>query len=202
MYESFDQICIETDSVAEIEKYYNQGYVFTRLGKGIMQQIKSVRVKLADFELSSENRRILKKNDKLKLTHNILPSTSYSWAIAKLAKDFYGQKFGKNIMSANKIKEMFSEPQKSNMNAYFEYSIEGQVIGYCLLFESNDISHYSYPFYDLEIEQPNLGMAMMLQAIIQAQEKSKQYIYLGSDSKYKHQFKGLEVYNPETKEWE
>jgi hypothetical protein len=38
-------------------------------------------------------------------------------------------------------------------------------------------------------------MAMMLKAILWTQEKGKEYIYLGSDQKYKHQFKGLEVFN-------
>lgn len=201
MYENFDQLTVADSEQEEINNYYDRGYVVTRLGKNVMQQIKSVRVKLTDFELSSENRRVLKKNDNLELNYSVLPSMSYSWSIAKLAKDFYAEKFGPNIMSANKIKEMFNEPDKSNMNAFFEFSIDNQPIGYCLLYESNQIVHYSYPFYHLNIKQPNLGMAMMLKAVIWAQKKSKQYIYLGSDSKYKHQFKGLEVFNPDTKAW-
>lgn len=201
MYESFDQVTLTEADRVKVEKYYNRGYVFTRIGKGEMQQIKSVRIKLADFELSSENRRVLKKNENVNINHDDLPSMSYSWKIGKLAKDFYETKFGSSIMSANKIKEMFNESEKSNMNAFFEYSIDSNAIGYCLLYESNNILHYSYPFYDLNINQPNLGMGMMLKAVIWAQEKRKQYIYLGSDSKYKHQFKGLEVFNPETKNW-
>ena len=45
---------------------YDNGYAFTRLGRGVMVQTRSVRIDLAKFSLTSENRRILKKNERLK----------------------------------------------------------------------------------------------------------------------------------------
>jgi len=47
---------------------YDHGYVFTRIGKGVMHQTRSVRVDLAKFELTSENRRVLKKVGAMPLT--------------------------------------------------------------------------------------------------------------------------------------
>ena len=63
--------------------------------------------------------------------------------------------------------------------------------------------HYSYPFYNLEPKnlKPNLGMSMMLSAIVYAKENNKKYIYLGSFQRptdtYKLQFKGLEWFDGE-----
>jgi len=79
--------------------------------------------------------------------------------------------------------------------------------GYTLSYENEKIIHYGYPFYDLEIpKEKNLGMAMMINAILYAKEKNKDYIYLGSvvekKSLYKLQFSGLEWFNTETKQWE
>jgi len=43
-------------SEKNIAEMYDHGYVFTRIGKGVMHQTRSVRVDLAKFELTSENR--------------------------------------------------------------------------------------------------------------------------------------------------
>lgn len=199
-YKYFDKKMITDFSEVNIESKYDNGYVFTRLGKGVMHQIKPLRVDLNEFELTSENRRILKKNESLELNLEKLPFKNYTWKIGKIAQDFYKQ-FGDTIMSVNKIKELFTDPEKSNMNSVFKYTLENNIIGYCLCFSSKSMIHYSYPFYQLLTTNysPNTGMAMMLKAILWAKENGKQYIYLGSDNKYKHQFKGLELFNG--KDW-
>lgn len=194
MYEYTDQKTLTNFSVEDIESHYDNGYVFTRLGKGIIHQVTSVRVYLADFELTSENRRILRKNESLKLYFNHLPLEEYSWKIGKMAKDFYDAKGGEGTMSVNKLKEMFTDRGKSNMNSAFKYNIDDTVIGYCLCHETGKMIHYSYPFYNLKLNNPSLGMAMMLKAILWAEENNKKYIYLGSYNKYKLQFKGVEVF--------
>src|SRR5687768_4946503 len=99
-----------------ITEMYNKGYVLTRLGKGIMDQTRSLRIDLSKFELTSENRRILRKVESLMLKVENLPLKDYSWEIHKMGKDFYSSKFGDDTMSAAKIKEMFQEQEKSNLN--------------------------------------------------------------------------------------
>lgn len=196
MYEFFAEKTIKNPSEEDINTLYEEGFVATRLGRGEFQQIKSLRIRLKDFELSSENRRILKNNEDITIEVKKLPLENYSWHIGKLGFDFYAKKFGKNIMTANKLKELFTNQKESSMNAVFAYQIREKLIGYCLALETKNIIHYSYPFYDLAPER-NIGMAMMLQAIQYAKENRKEYIYLGSSQKYKEQFKGLEVFNPE-----
>ncbi len=48
-----------------IAEMYAHGFVFTRIARGIMQQTRAIRIDLSKFELSSENRRILKKMNPL-----------------------------------------------------------------------------------------------------------------------------------------
>ncbi len=183
-------------SPENIQSMYDNGFVFTRLGRGVMHQIDSVRVKLDEFELSSENRRILRKNP-LRVEFHTLDKYLYTWHIGKMAKDFYEKKFGKGIMSANKIKELFTDRDRSNMNSLFVYSYkDDRHSGYCLLYSDNKILHYSYPFYDLDdMNIPNPGMAMMVKAVVWAKENKLKYIYLGSYQRYKKQFKGLQIYD-------
>ncbi|MDO8499338.1 MAG: hypothetical protein Q7S66_01610 [bacterium] len=204
MYLSWDEKIITDWSDANINTLYDQGYIFTRVGRGAMNQTRSVRVDLSKFELSSENRRILKKTEEIKLNTSPLPYANYDWSIAKLGKDFYATKFGEKTFSANKIKELLTNEKTSNFNLLFTYSVIPakagiQAYGYTICCETAGLLHYCYPFYDLNQSPKDMGLAMMLRAIIWAKEQNKKYIYLGSFSRptdtYKLQFFGLEWFD-------
>ena len=113
-----------------------------------------------------------------------------------MAKDFYEIKFGKDVFSANKIKELLTT--QHNFNLLLTYTD-----GYCICYQNGEILHYSYPFYNLKSKISNLGMSMMLKAIIYAKDSGKKYIYLGSAQRptdtYKLQFEGMEWFDG--KEW-
>lgn len=201
MYLSWDKKTITDFSEKNIETLYNQGYVFTRTGKGEMDQTRSVRIDLSKFKLNSENRRVLRKTENVMMETAAIPYTDYHWSIGKLGKDFYTKKFGDGTFSAQKIKELLTDAKKSNFNKLLIYKIDGRAIGYCVLIETTEINHYCYPFYNLENEIPNLGIGMMTKAIIWAQEHNKKYVYLGSAkdaaSLYKFQFEGVEWFDGE-----
>lgn len=200
-YYSTNQVEVEFSNTQEIQDFYTKGFVLTRLGKGVMQQTRSLRIDLSKFDLTSENKRVLRKTDVLNLNFLELPLENYSWEIHKMGKDFYSKKFGEGTMSASKIKEMFNDSDKSNMNGVFQFIVKEKYVGYCLVFKTSEIIHYAYPFYDLEIAEsvPNFGLGMMTRSIIWAKESQLSYIYLGSvtdlKAKYKLQFKGLEWWN-------
>lgn len=199
-------------SPENIAAMYDRGYVFTRLGKGIMQQTRSCRIDLSRFELSSENRRILKKTADVSLEAVPLPYSAYDFTIGKLAKDFYTTKFGDGTMSAQKIKEMMADPAKSNFNTVLRCDVyvttngastaQPKAIGYAICHANKTLLHYSYPFYDLATAPKDMGMGMMVRAIQYAQEAGKKYIYLGSlqrpSDTYKLQFAGLEWFDGKT----
>jgi len=189
-----------------IDSLYNEGYVFTRLGKGVMTQTRSLRIDLDKFELNSENRRVLKKIEGLNLNIVAIPYKQYTWQIGKMAKDFYDAKFGAGVFTANKMKELLTDKTNSNFNNLFVYNLdENSVAGYAICFATNKLVHYSYPFYTI-VPNPhtlttNIGMGIMLMAIVAAKQNDKQYIYLGSAQRptdvYKLQFAGLEWFDGE-----
>ena len=237
VYHKSDDITIDYNNISEINDYYNKGYVFTRVAKGNMIQTRSLRIDLNKFELNSENRRILNKNQDLAFRIRSLPLEDYSWEIHAMGKDFYTKRFGDGTMSASKIKEMFQEPDKSNMNSVFDFKYQPQgsnenprsyvehifgantakdldkvlnkdgiIVGYCLAYQNDEIIHYAYPFYDLDVpKEQSLGIGMMTKAINWAKDSRKKYIYLGSvvepSSKYKLQFNGAEWFDIESGNW-
>lgn len=201
-YLHWDEKTITNFSPENIESMYQKGYVFTRKGKGFMQQTRSFRIDTKNFELNSENRRILKKVPDISLTVQPLPLTDYDFSIAKIGKDFYDTKFGKGIMSAQKIKEMLTEPEKSNFNSLLTFNT-GLNTGYVICYISKNIMHYSYPFYSLDKESKDLGLAMMIKALEYAKNSGINEVYLGSlqrpNDTYKLQFENSEWFDG--KEW-
>ncbi|NDF16158.1 hypothetical protein EB061_12705 [bacterium] len=218
-YLHWDQITITDFSDKAVADLYDRGYVFTRLGRGIMQQTRSVRIDLSEWKPTSENRRIMKKVGGVTLTTVKLPlaltpadsPASYHWSLGKLAKDFYEKKFGPGIFSAQKVKEMLTDAKTSNFNALLSYKAADKNAGYAICYQSsetatskNSLLHYSYPFYDLTAVDDgsmtkDIGLGMMLLAIASAKDLGLEYIYLGSLQRptdtYKLQFKGLEWFD-------
>ncbi|MDO9509952.1 MAG: hypothetical protein Q7J14_01540 [Candidatus Magasanikbacteria bacterium] len=201
-----------------ISTLYTDGFVFTRIGKGVLNQTRSVRIDLSKFELNSENKRILRKTEDVILEIKQIPYSDYSWEIHKLGFDFYETKFGEKTFSAQKIKELITDENKTNFNTLLKFChyenppvggdaanpliIESRgiaspavrndttVYGYCICYMDKDILHYCYPFYDLDSEISNLGIGMMTKAIVCAKEQNLKYVYLGSakDSKALYKF--------------
>ncbi len=199
-YLSFAEKQIENNPEV-ITAHYEQGYLFTRKSKGNVYQTRSLRIKLDEFEPSSENRRILAKFPQLSFESQPLPISDgkYDWHIHKLGKYFYTKKFADHIFSAAKIRTLLTDESGSNFNLLLAYKIENQVAGYVICYRNEQLLHYCYPFYEFEKFPPNLGMAMMLNAILWAKQQKLSYFYVGSvkdeSDKYKLQFKGLEWFD-------
>src|SRR5262249_17734504 len=132
-YLSWNEKTLTDFSEKSISDMYSHGYVFTRIGKGMMQQTRSVRIDLSAFELSSENKRILKKVSGINVSSAALPISKYDIAIGKMATDFYKAKFGAGIMSAQKIKEMVAS-DTSNFNRLVIYSNGDKSLGYAICY--------------------------------------------------------------------
>lgn len=182
------------DSAETISRMYDNGFVFTRIDKGTMQQTRSIRIDLSKFELSSENRRILRKGENILYEKHSIPFSGYSWEIGKMAKDFYDKKADSSF-SANKIKELITTSH--NFNSLLSFSN----LGFSICYENSSILHYCYPFYDLEKSSKDMGLIMMTKTIAEAQTLGLKYVYLGSlqrpNDVYKLQFSGIEWFDGE-----
>lgn len=183
---------IDSETAEVINRMYDNGFVFTRIDKGIMHQTRSIRIDLSKFELSSENRRILRKGESVILEKFTIPYESYKWEIGKMAKDFYDKKAG-GAFSANRIKELITT--SDNFNSLFSFS----GLGYAICYENNSILHYCYPFYDLEKSPKDMGLIMMTKVLEEAKTLGLKYVYLGSLQRpsdvYKLQFSGIEWFD-------
>ncbi len=196
-YLNWDTKLIADFSQENVTQAYNEGYVFTRVDKGVMNKTRSFRINLKAYSSSSENRRMLRKAENLSLSIESIPYAGYSWEIGKLAKDFY-EKFGDNVFSANKIKEVLTDAEKSNFNRLLVYTDTktNKKVGFAICFESKNLLHYSYPFY---VEEPSRGLGMMTMAVEWAKAAGKEHAYLGSlqrpTDSYKLQFLGGEWFD-------
>ncbi|MFA6426911.1 MAG: GNAT family N-acetyltransferase [Candidatus Magasanikbacteria bacterium] len=202
-YLTWSEQTISNFSNENINRLYNDGYVFTRIGKGVMHQTRSLRINLEKFSIYTKNTRVLNSTKDVLLESHPIPYSDYHWSIHKLGKDFYTNKFNDVEFSAQKIKELITDKEKSNYNALFVYKKNDEAVGYTICKETDELIHYAYPFYRLDIDIRNLGMGMMLKAIIYAKEQGKKYVYLGSAQRptdtYKLQIRGLEWFDG--KEW-
>lgn len=203
-YLHWDEKKITDFSDKSISNLYDDGYVFTRIDRGVMQQTRSVRINLKKWKPNSENRRILKKVTNLIIQAEKVPYKKYDWSLGKLAKDFYETKFGAGIMSAVKVKEMLTDVKKSNFNSLLTYSDDEksgtkEILGYSICYSNPKMLHYSYPFYNLENAPKDMGLGMMILAVQYAKDAGMEYIYLGSlqrpSDTYKLQFDGLEWFD-------
>lgn len=205
-YKNFGQKEVDFRDKSEVQIAYENGFVFTRTAIGHMERVRSLRVNLSEFAESSENRRILRKFE-YDVSIQTLPYKFYTWEIHKLGKDFYETKFGPNIFSANKIKELFTTENNFNSALTFCNKETDKIEGYCICYSDEDkkFLHYAYPFYKLDLINSNFGMYMMTRTISYLKERGFEYIYLGSvhesSALYKLQFSGLEWWDEKNEKW-
>jgi arginyl-tRNA--protein-N-Asp/Glu arginylyltransferase len=158
-----------------------------------------LRVDLARFTPSSENRRILRKGQGTRL--ELVPAAEFDFSPARRAKwrAFADERFGQNVMSEQRLETLLSGKVISHVLRVSEEAT-GRELGDAILYvESPGMAFYYYAFYDLEWFQRNLGMFMMTAAVKFFQERGFNYLYLGTcysqRALYKTQFPGIQFFN-------
>ncbi len=192
-------VYLQANDDDNIDEIYEKGFLATRIKKNYYYLARNLRIDLEEFSLNSENRRVLKKTEGLELENQKLENFKFDYSISKLASDFFKKKFGKIIISPQKLKWIFEEKFFTNL---LVYKLDGEKIGYCITMETEDLLHYAYPFYKPELISSNIGMGMMIKAIEYAKENEKKHVYLGTvytpKSLYKTQFRGIEWFDENT----
>lgn len=192
------QVWLLKELTNEVEKIYQNGFLPIRSIPNVYYLARSIRVDLAKFELSSENRRILKKTENFESDLAPLSGFRYTPQIQKFCKDYMVQKFGKLSITAAGIRSIFKSGIYNYVFVWKERKTQRKV-GYAVCFNSTNFLQYAHAFYDLSYFQQSLGARMMLEAVIWSKESGKKYIYSGTcyDQKalYKTEFKGTEFFN-------
>ncbi len=159
---------------------------------------RQVRVNLPKFKPSSENRRILRKGANIRV--ELVPRAKFDYTPERRAffKTYADIKFGKDVMSFERLDALFAAPIISHLLVFTDIET-GKEVGVATLYlEGKALAFYYYAFYDLNYYARNLGMFMMTSAVALFAEHGKKHLYLGtcySDSAlYKTQFAGAEFF--------
>jgi arginyl-tRNA--protein-N-Asp/Glu arginylyltransferase len=160
---------------------------------------RQVRLDLAKFKPSSENRRIIRKGKGIDVKPVPRNQFDYTPARRDFFKTYADIKFGKDVMTFERLDALFAAPIISHLLVFTD-SETGKDVGAATLYmEGKALAFYYYAFYDLNYYGRNLGMYMMTSAAALFAETNVKYLYLGTcyseTALYKTQFAGAEFFN-------
>ncbi|HMP83643.1 MAG TPA: hypothetical protein PKA41_13160 [Verrucomicrobiota bacterium] len=185
----------EGESPADI---FNAGFLPSSRNLDRFYLCRHVRVNLAKFKPSSENRRILRKGGGLAV--KLLPRDKYDYTPERrqFFKTYADIKFGKDVMTFERLDGLFGSPIISHLLVFTDEK-SGDEVGVATLYvEGGKLAYYYYAFYDLNYYARNLGMFMMTSAVALFAERGCRHLYLGTcysqPALYKTQFAGAEFF--------
>ena len=185
-----------TDS---IEVNYQNGLLPQRNQKDLWYQESSSRSNLKNFNLTSENRRILRKTENFSFEKINLKDFKYDLSIQKKIFNWI-KEIGWDFPTSS-IKTIFT-------NHIFNYLYiwkdeKNQEVAYSICYFSDTISHIAYVFYDPKYNHSNLPIRLVIQTIIDSHQAKLNYCYLGRFSPntgfYKRNMPGFEYF--ENHQW-
>jgi arginyl-tRNA--protein-N-Asp/Glu arginylyltransferase len=160
---------------------------------------RQVRVNLAKYKPSSENRRIIRKGKGIGI--ELVPREKYEYTPERreFFKNYADIKFGKDMMTFERLDALFGAPIISHLLVFTDTE-SGKEVGTATLYvEGKSLAFYYYAFYDLNYYARNLGMFMMTSAVELFAERGVKHLYLGTcysqTALYKTQFVGAQFFN-------
>jgi len=158
---------------------------------------RNLRVELARYVPTSENRRVLRKGQGVQAA--LVPRADFLLTPERRAfcRRYIDQKFGPRGMSDEQLDSLFSSQVTTHVLVFREETVE---IGYATLYlEPERMAFYYYAFYALDHAYHSLGMLMMTTAVGLFAQRGCRHIYLGTcyteSALYKTQFSGVEFFN-------
>ena len=175
------------ESQGELPSIYEMGFLPYSNNISIEQDIfylaRSIRVDVASFEDTSENRRVNRSMQELDIEMQLIKKEHINTEDTDFQK-FCTQYIQERIGEENMIQERFHYILQKNIGSHFFvfYSQrEKKKIGYVYLVLEQDIVHYWFSFFDTKyMKQYSLGKWMMWKTIRWAKDNSMRYVYLGT----------------------
>ena len=160
---------------------------------------RQLRVPLAGFAGSSENRRILNRGAGLEFTLEERTQFDYSPARKASWLAFAHERFGPEVMSETRLDTLMSSPVVSHLLVCRDPATQLDAGVALLYLEPPRIAFYYYAFYDLNLRARNLGMLLMTSAVTRFATQGFGHIHLGTcyseEALYKAQFRGVQFFN-------
>jgi arginyl-tRNA--protein-N-Asp/Glu arginylyltransferase len=178
---------------------FNAGFLPSSRNLDRFYLCRHVRVPLNPFKPSSENRRILRKGADIDV--KLVPRDKFEYTPERRTffKTYADIKFGKDIMSFERLDLLFNSPIISHLLVFTDSKTAAEIGVATLYLEGRDLAYYYYAFYDLNYYSRNLGMFMMTSAVALFADRACRNLYLGTcysqNALYKTQFAGAEFFN-------
>jgi len=178
---------------------FNAGFLPSARGLDQFYLCRNLRLDLAKFKPSSENRRILRKGKGIGVELVPREKFDYTPEQRQFFKTYADIKFGKDVMTFERLDALFTSPIISHLLVFADTET-GKEVGVATLYlEGKALAFYYYAFYDLNYYARNLGMFMMTSAVELFAEHGVKHLYLGTcysqTALYKTQFAGAEFFN-------
>ena len=178
---------------------FNAGFLPSSRDLDRFYLCRQIRVNLAKFKSSSENRRILRKGEGIRV--ELVPRAKFDYTPERrqFFKTYADIKFGKDVMSFERLDALFASPIISHLLVFTDAKTGAEIGAATLYVEGRELAYYYYAFYDLNYYARNLGMFMMTSAVALFAERGFAQLYLGTcysqTALYKTQFAGAEFFN-------
>ena len=160
---------------------------------------RQLRVCLAQFRASSENRRILRKCGGVTAALSARADFEYTPARREFCKAYADRKFGPEVMSCDRLDSLFNSPVTSHVLLFTDTASGAEAGLVTLYLEPDALAYYYYAFYDLDHPAGSLGMFMMTTAVALFAARGFRHLHLGTcyseSALYKTQFAGIEFFN-------
>ena len=177
---------------------FNAGFLPGARGLEQFYLCRNLRVDLALFKPSSENRRILRKGEGI--TMQLVPRAEFDFSAAR--KDFFLKyaeaRYGVGVMPPERLELLFNSALATHLMIFTDAA--GVELGVVLLYlEAPRVAFFRYSFYDLNHPNRSLGLFLMTTAVNYFHERKFAHLYLGTcyseRALYKTQFNSVEFFN-------
>lgn len=196
--------CVK-EQQAELPAIYEKGFLpysnNLTLTSEIYYLARSLRVNLAQFADTSENRRISRKVEHLDIQLQVIPKASFDIAnptFQAFCLNYAKERFSNNAMDEARFQYIMSRASATHL---FEYTTVAGVVGYVLAVLEGGILHYWFAFFETNLlKAVPIGKWIMWRTIKWAKENDLNYVYLGTcygtSALYKaRDFKELEFFD-------
>ncbi|UCE93956.1 MAG: GNAT family N-acetyltransferase [Flavobacteriaceae bacterium] len=194
--------CIKEEK-SELPEIYNKGFLPYSNNLDLKEETyylaRSLRIELADFTETSENRRVDRKIQEIKPSFEVIPVKDFDLKDPQFLSycfEFANQRFSEPI-SMDRLEYIFNAQSVSHV---FRFTTNGKPVGYVITIIEQGTLHYWFAFFDLDNPKYSLGKWMMFSVIRWAFQNDLSYVYLGTcygeKSLYKvRDFKGLAYFD-------
>ena len=178
----------------DIDQNYQNGLLPQRNAPDTFYSDTSSRTRLDNLELSSENRRILRKTDQFSFRRLPLTQFDFTPSVQKQIKNWV-KILGWNF-PVSSIRTIFTSHIFNYVYLWSDAS--DRTVAYAICYFSPQISHIAYVFYDPAFSHGDLPIRLTLQAVIDSHRLGLKYCYLGRFSPplgyYKRNMPGFEYF--------